>query len=158
MKLQLCEVQITCKMEVWGKITKLIQQHVTIKSIFKQKMEHIISELLLIRYTAAHRYYGYSAKQGNSNSQRIMGDFYFYRWPPVNETAKINDTVTNQHMLSFVFLFCLSSHFFLICMFLKTQFQCLVMACTSPKKWNQRKLIVELFLLQTKLSFFWDVW
>ena len=55
------------------------------------------------RYKTAFRYYSYSCDQGNGNSQRIMGDFYYYLRPPVNETVQINKTV-NVFFLSFSLL------------------------------------------------------
>lgn len=54
--------------------------------------EQILPDDEEARFKLAYRYYGYSADQGNSQAQRILGDFYYYLWHPVaNQTAQ-NET------------------------------------------------------------------
>jgi ERAD-associated E3 ubiquitin-protein ligase component HRD3 len=52
------------------------------------------------RFQNSYRYYSYSSKQGNSDSQRIIGDYYYYLWPPLNEKFNISQKIhpiQNRH-------------------------------------------------------------
>jgi len=54
--------------------------------------EQILPEDEEARFKLAYRYYSYSADQGNSQAQRILGDFYYYLWHPVANNTEQNET------------------------------------------------------------------
>eukprot|EP00492_Amphilonche_elongata_P000290 TRINITY_DN1147_c0_g1_i1.p1 TRINITY_DN1147_c0_g1~~TRINITY_DN1147_c0_g1_i1.p1 ORF type:complete len:193 (+),score=23.95 TRINITY_DN1147_c0_g1_i1:319-897(+) len=54
--------------------------------------EQILPEDDEERFKLAYRYYSYSADQGNSQAQRILGDFYYYMWHPVANNTEHNET------------------------------------------------------------------